>query len=159
MAVAPPAGSRPGWSRRAQYGLFFTLLATIAGVVVGLLLLGLSLAVPQSYATLRGAALDVTAPVTGSLRAVTSTIGGLGSGATDYWDAARQNGELKRTNTMLVERIIQARAVQLENAQLKAALQLREHSREPIATGRIVGSSYESPRRKAMRPCAAPRST
>jgi len=150
MAVAPPAGSRPGWSRRAQYGLFFGLIATIAGVVVGLMLLALSLVAPQSYSTLRSAALDLTAPVTGSLRAVTTTISGLGSGATDYWDAARQNGDLKRTNRMLVERIIQARAVQLENAQLKAALQLREHSREPVATGRIVGSSYESPRRFAV---------
>ncbi|MDP9085811.1 MAG: rod shape-determining protein MreC, partial [Pseudomonadota bacterium] len=81
---------------------------------------------------------------------VTTTVGGLGSGASDYWDAARQNGDLKRTNQMLIERIIQARAVQLENAQLKASLQLREHSREPIATGRIIGSSYESPRRFAI---------
>lgn len=150
MAVAPPAGSRPGSSRRAQYGLFFGLLATIAGLIVGLVLLALSLIAPQSYAVVRGAALDATAPLTGGLRAVTSTIGGMASGTTNYWDAARQNGDLRRENRALLQRMVEAEAIHLENAQLKAALQLREHSREAVATGRIVGSSYESPRRFAV---------
>lgn len=148
--VAPPAGSRPGWSRRAQYGLFFGLLATIAGVVVGLMLLGLSILAPSSFVRVRGMALDATAPLTGGLRAVTSTVGGLGSGASGYWDAARQNGELKRANRAMLQRMIEAKAILLENAQLKAALRLREHSREAVATGRIVGSSYASPRRFAV---------
>ena len=137
-------------SRRAQYGLFFGLIATVAGVIVGLMLLALSLAAPQSYAALRGAALDVTAPATGGLRAVGSTIGGVLSGATDYWDAARQNGEYKRVNRALMERMVEAKAIHLENAQLKAALQLRERTRDAVASGRIVGSSYESPRRFAV---------
>jgi len=150
VAVAPAAKSRPGGSRRAQYGLFFGLLATIAGVIVGLLLLALSLVAPDRYAAVRGIALDATAPVTGSLRAVTSTVGGLAGGATDYWDAAEQNGELKRDNHALMQQMIEARAIRLENIQLKAALQLRERSQEAVATGRIVGSSYESPRRFAV---------
>lgn len=150
MAVASPTASRPGWSRRAQYGLFFGLIATICGVVVGLILLALSLVAPQSYSALRGAALDATAPVTSGLSAVTSTIGGLAGGATDYWDAARQNGSLKRTNRALMQRMVEARAIKLENAQLKATLQLREQSRDAVATGRIVGSSYESLRRFAV---------
>ena len=150
MAVAPASGKRPGSSRRAQYGLFFGMLATIAGVIAGLMLLALSLVAPQSYAVVRGAAIDLTAPVTGGLRAVTTTIDGLFSGATDYWDAARQNGELKRTNRSLLQRMVEAKAIHLENAQLKAALALREHSRDAVATGRIVGSSYESVRRFAI---------
>lgn len=148
--VAPPAGARPGWSRRAQYGLFFTLLATIAGVVVGLMMLVLSLVAPASYAAVRGAALDITAPVTGSLRSVTMTVSGLTSGAGDYWDAARQNGQLRRENRAMLQRMIEAKAILLENAQLKATLQLREHRRDAVATGRIVGSSYESARRFAV---------
>ena len=150
MAVAPRAGSRPGLSRRAQYGAFFALIATIAGVVVGLMMLALSLIAPQSYAAVRGAALDLTAPLSGALREVTSTVDGLGSGATDYWDAARQNGELRRVNRALLQRMVEARAIHLENAQLKAALQLRERSRQAVATGRIVGSSFESTRRFAV---------
>jgi rod shape-determining protein MreC len=148
--VAPPAGARPGWSRRAQYGLFFTLIATIAGIVVGLIMLVSSLVAPSSYAAVRGTALDITAPITGSMRSVTMTVRGLTSGAGDYWDAARQNDQLRHDNRAMLQRMIEAEAIQLENAQLKAVLQLREHSREAVATGRIVGSSFESPRRFAV---------
>ena len=65
--MAAPAGPRPGWSRRAQYSLFFGFLAAVAGLVVGLLMLVLSLVAPASYSAVRGAALDVTAPITGAL--------------------------------------------------------------------------------------------
>ena len=60
------ATTRPGWSRRAQYGLFFSFLAVIAGIIVGLILLALSLVAPADVRTVRGAALDVTGPVGGS---------------------------------------------------------------------------------------------
>jgi len=148
--VAPPTGARPGWSRRAQYGLFFGFLAVIAGVLIGLFLLGLSIFAPSAYAGVRGVALDVTAPVSSSLRAVTTTADGLFSGAGNYWDAARQNGELKAQEKVLRRQIIQARAILNENMQLKAALQLRERTPEAVASGRIVGSSFESQRRFAV---------
>ena len=62
--MAASAGPRPGWSRRAQYGLFFSFLAVVAGLIVGLVLLILSLVAPQSYSAVRGAALDaVTHPL------------------------------------------------------------------------------------------------
>ena len=148
--MAPPTSARPGWSRRAQYGLFFSFLAVIAGLLVGLGLLALSIVAPSAYAGVRGAALDVTAPVTGALRSVTDTVGGLVSGAGNYWDAARQNGDLRAENAKLRRQSIQARAIFQENAQLKAALALRERSTVAVASGRIVGSSLESERRFAV---------
>ena len=148
--MAASAGPRPGWSRRAQYSLFFSFLAVVAGLVVGLILLMLSLVAPQSYATVRGAALDATAPISGALNEVASTVTGLASGAGDYWDAASQNGELKRERAALMRRMVEARAILEENQQLKAALQLRDHSRDAVAAGRVVGSSFESPRRFAI---------
>ena len=148
--MAASAGPRPGWSRRAQYSLFFSFLAVIAGLVVGLILLILSLAAPKSYATVREAALDVTAPITGALSEVTTTVTGLFSGAGDYWNAAQQNAELKRQRDALMRRMVEARAILEENQQLKAALQLRERSGKAIAAGRVVGSSFESPRRFAV---------
>lgn len=144
------ATARPGWSRKAQYSLFFSFIAAIAGLILGLVMLALSLVAPQSYAAVRGAALDATAPVTGGLRAVTATVGGLFSGAGNYWDAAHQNAQLKREQTLMIQRIVEAKAISLENRELKAALQLREHSRAPVASGRIVGSSFSSPRRYAI---------
>lgn len=148
--MAASAGPRPGWSRRAQYSLFFSFLAVIAGLIVGLSMLILSLAAPQSYSAVRGAALDITAPITGALSEITTTVTGLASGAGDYWDAANQNGQLKRDRAALMRRMVEARAILEENRQLKAALQLRERSGKSVATGRVVGSSFESPRRFAV---------
>jgi len=130
--------------------LFFSLLATIAGVLIGLFLLALSLVAPNAYSGVRGAALDVTSPVTGALRQATTTVTGLVSGAGNYWDASRQNAALKREREALRRQIIQARAILNENAQLKAALQLRERTVQAVASGRIVGSSFESQRRFAV---------
>ena len=144
------ATARPGWSRRAQYGLFFSLLAVIAGIIVGLVLLTLSLVAPETFQTVRGAALDVTGPVAGTLHEVTATTEGVFSGAGNYWDAARQNAELKRQNKAMLRRMVEARAIFLENQQLKATLQLRDHERSTIAVGRVVGSSFNSPRRFAI---------
>ena len=148
--MAASAGPRPGWSRRAQYSLFFSFLAVIAGLIVGLALLILSLAAPKSYAAVRGVALDAAAPITGALSEVTTTATGLFSGAGDYWNAAQQNGELKRQRNALMRRMVEARAILEENQQLKAALQLRQRSSKAVAAGRVVGSSFESPRRFAV---------
>jgi rod shape-determining protein MreC len=145
--VAPP---RPGWSRRAQYGLFFSFLAVIAGLVIGIILLALSFAAPKRYEAVRGAALDAMAPISGGLHEVTATIGGVFGGAGDYWDAAHQNAQLKRDRKAMMQRMVEAKAILQENKQLKAALQLRERSRQTVATGRIVGSSLSSPRRFAI---------
>ena len=109
------ATARPGWSRRAQLGLFISLLALIAGVIVGLILLGLSLVAPKTFQAVRGAALDVTAPVTGALHEVTDTAAGMVTGAGNYWDAAHQNSKLKRERTQMVQQIIRAKAVLQEN--------------------------------------------
>ena len=144
------AAPRPGWSRRAQYGLFFGFVFAIAGLVIGLILLALSLLAPSRFEALRGAALDVTAPVSGSLHAVGATAGGLVGGAGNYWDAAHQNATLKRERRALLQRMVEAKAIRLENQQLKAALQLRERTPQTVATGRIVGSSFASPRRFAI---------
>ena len=144
------ATARPGWSRRAQYGLFFSFLAVIAGLIIGLVLLVISLAAPAAFANIRGAALDVTGPVASALHEIAATAEGLVTGADDYWDAARQNGELKHERKAMLQRMIEAKAIMLENLQLKATLQLRQHSRDTIAVGRIVGSSFNSPRRYAI---------
>ena len=144
------AKARPGWSRRAQYGLFFSFLALIAGLLFGLILLALSLLAPAKFQQIRGAALDATGPVAASLHEVTSTVEGIFTGAGNYWDAARQNGELKRERTAMLRRMVEARAIFQENQQLKAVLQLRQHEVKTIAVGRIVGSSFSSPRRFAI---------
>jgi len=148
--VAPSAGPRPGWSRRAQYSLFFGFIAAVAVLIVGLFMLALSLVAPASYSVVRGAALDVTSPITGALAEVGATAKGLVSGAGDYWDAAHQNGKLKAERAALRRQLIKAATIFQENRQLKAALGLRQNNQAAVAAGRIVGSSFESPRRFAV---------
>ena len=145
--MAPP---RTGWSRRAQYGLFFSFIAAIAGVAVGLVLLAVSIAAPNSFKDFKSLALDATAPVTGALRQINTTASGLASGAGSYWDAANQNAELRRQRDQMREQLVTARAILQENRQLKAALQLREQTPAAVASGRLVGSSFQSPRRFAI---------
>jgi rod shape-determining protein MreC len=144
------ATARPGWSRRAQYGLFFSFLALIAGILIGLLLLALSIFAPARFDSVRGAALDVTGPVASGLHEITSTVEGLFTGAGNYWDAAGQNGKLKRERDTMARQILTANAVLQENRQLKALLKLRERERGAVAVGRLVGSSFSSPRRFAI---------
>jgi len=148
--MTAPAGPRPGWSRRAQYSLFFGFLAAVVGLLVGVFMLILSLAAPQTYSAVRGAALDAASPITGPLAEVGATVKGLVSGAGNYWDAASQNKKLKAERARLRRTAVRAAAVFQENRQLKAALGLREQSRVAVAAGRIVGSSFESPRRFAV---------
>src|SRR5438874_9527410 len=122
----------------------------MAGIIIGLILLALSLVAPKTFEGVRGAALDVTGPVAGALHEVTATIEGVFTGAGNYWDAASQNAELKRENKAMLQRMVEAKAIFQENRQLKATLQLRQHERSTIAVGRIVGSSFNSPRRYAI---------
>jgi len=144
------ATARPGWSRRAQYGLFFSFLAVIAGIVIGLILLVISLVAPKTFDGIRGAALDITGPVASALHEVNATASGLITGAGDYWDAASQNAALRRQNHAMLQRMVEAKAVLQENRQLKAALDLRQQRRDTVAVGRVVGSSFNSPRRFAI---------
>ena len=148
--MAASAGPRPGWSRRAQYGLFFSFVAVVAGLAVGIIMLVLSLIAPDRYQAVRGAALDLTAPISQALNEVTTTVSGVFTGAGDYWDAANQNGQLKRDRAAMMRRMVEAKAIVEENRQLKAMLALRERSARVVATGRVVGSSFESPRRFAV---------
>jgi rod shape-determining protein MreC len=144
------ATARPGWSRRAQYGLFLSFLGVIAGIIIGLILLTLSMVAPKTFEAVRGAALDITGPIASALRETSATAGGLITGAGDYWDAAKQNAELKRERHAMLQRMVEAKAIVLENRQLRASLQLRDRERQTIAVGRIVGSSFNSPRRFAI---------
>ncbi len=148
--MASPSGPRLGWSRRAQYGMFFGVVALIAGTVVGLVLLTVSLIAPRTFEGIRGAALDITGPVAEALYEVRVTATGVVTGAGDYWDAARQNGKLKRDRRAMLRRMIEAKAIAQENRQLRAVLGLREQRRDAVAVGRVVGSSLSSPRRFAI---------
>lgn len=147
--MAPPSTRRPGFSRRAQYGLFLGYVIAVAGVLFAALLLLIAALDPKGFAALRGAALDATVPITSAGRSVVGFFTGIGDSVGNYFMAGSQNAELKRRLAAQRRRLVEARAIELENKRLKALLRLTETDLRPVTTARIVGSSFDSARRLA----------
>jgi rod shape-determining protein MreC len=147
--VAKPSTRRPGFSRRAQYGLFLSYVLAVAGVLFAGLLLVIAIVDPTGFNALKGVALDVTSPVTSGGRGVVRFFEGLGSSVGNYVQAGSQNAELKRRLQESRRKLVEARATELENKRLKALLKLTAESGDAVAVTRIVGSSFASVRRLA----------
>jgi rod shape-determining protein MreC len=147
--VAPPSTRRPGFSRRAQMGLFVSYVIAVGGVLFAGLLLVIAIVDPTGFNALKGVALDVTSPVSGGGRSVVRFFGGISDSVGNYVQAGGQNAELKRRLRDSRRRLIEAQATELENKRLKALLRLTQETRNPVAVTRIVGSSFASVRRLA----------
>lgn len=147
--MAPPSTRRPGFSRRAQYGVLIGYAVAIGGVILALLLLIAAIADPRGFSALRGAALDITSPVTSGGRSLFDTVSGGGASIGNYLNAAAQNAELKRELKASRQRVIEARGIELENRGLKALLKLTRSTPDLVTTARIVGSTFEPTRRLA----------
>src|SRR3954463_13112905 len=147
--MASPSTRRPGFSRRAQYGLFLGYVIAVGGIMFALLLLVVATIDPTGFSALKGVALDATHPVTAGGRSVVRFFGGIGSGVSNYFMAASENAELRKRLQAERRMIVEARATQLENSRLKALLKLAGETQQPVAMARIVGSSFDAPRRLA----------
>jgi rod shape-determining protein MreC len=147
--MAPPSSRRPGFSRRAQYGLFFGYVIAVAGIMFAALLLLVAVVDPTGFAALKGASLDVTKPITAGGRGIVNFFGGIGGSIGDYFRAGSQNAELKKALSAERRRLIQARVIEGENQHLRALLKLDQDNPGTIAVTRIVGSSFASVRRLA----------
>lgn len=147
--MPPPSTRRPGFSRRAQYGLFISYVIAVGGVLFAGLLLIIAIVDPTGFNALKGVALDVTSPVTSGGRSVVRFFGGISDSVGNYVQAGGQNAELKRRLQESRRKLIQAQATELENKRLKALLKLTGETGNPIAVTRIVGSSFASVRRLA----------
>ena len=140
---------RPGFSRRAQYGLFIGYVVAVGGALFAVLLLIVYLIDPRGFAAIRGAALDATTPVSSAGSSVTGFFGGIGDGISNYFRAGSQNGRLHRELAEARRELIRRQALEHENARLHALLGLARQTQEEVTLARIVGSSYDAPRRLA----------
>lgn len=147
--MPPPSTRRPGFSRRAQMGLFLSYVLAVGGVLIAGLLLVIAKVDPTGFNALKGAALDVASPVTSAGRSVGRFFGGIGDSVGNYVQAGGQNAELKKRLQDSRRKLIAAQATELENQRLKALLRLTRETRDPVAVTRIVGSSFASVRRLA----------
>lgn len=129
--------------------MFLGYVIAVGGVIVAVLLLAISIIDPQGLSALRGVALDATTPVTSGGRGVVRFFGNASDNVGNYISAGSQNASLKRRLAETRQRVIEARAIELENRRLKAMLGLSRTLHDKVATARIVGSSFQSSRRFA----------
>lgn len=147
--MAPPRNRRPGFSRRAQYGLFVGYVVAIAGVVAGLALVIVARFDPQGFSMLRMGMTDVTMPFSSTGRLVVRSFASAGSSISAYIDAGSQNRALREELARNRIALLKARIMARENQRLKRLVQLAEHRPETVAATRIVASSAMSLRRLA----------
>lgn len=147
--MASSSNRRTGFSRRAQYGLFLGYVIAVGGLLFSILLLLIAVIDPTGFNALKGAALDVTRPITAGGRSVVRFFGGIGDSVGNYLDAGAQNAELKQRLDASRRDLIKAKATELENKRLKALLGLTQATEEEVAVTRIVGSTFDTARRLA----------
>lgn len=147
--MAPPPHRRPGFSKRAQFSLFATYVIAIAGTAVAGLLLVISVADPAGFAALRAAGAEVTAPVARFFNSIRRASNDIGGNMSAYFDAASKNAALTKEAKANRTKLIEARALRVENARLRGLLKLQEDVPEQVAVGRLISSTASSTRRIA----------
>jgi rod shape-determining protein MreC len=147
--MAPPGNRRPGFSRRAHFGLFLGYVVAVAGMVAAVLLLAIAIIDPRGFSAIKGAALDVTTPVSSAGRSVVGFFGGIGDSISAYISAGSQNARLRAQLEATQRELLKTKAAQAENARLLRLLRLAGEVTDEVTLGRIVSSSYQSPRRFA----------
>lgn len=147
--MAAPPNRRPGYNRKAQYGLFASYVIAVAGALLGLLLTIISIADPTGFSVLRNAAAEVTRPVSATLRRLVSGIGSADEHIVAYVRAGSQNAALRRQVEANRTKLIEAAAIEQENRQLKALLKLVETQDDEVVAARMISSTSSSARRLA----------
>ena len=147
--MAPPSTRRPGFSRRAQYGLLIGYVVAVGGVLFALLLLVVAILDRPGFNALRSLALDATTPISSAGRGIVRSGSDTAAGISNYFEAASQNAALKQRLKETQRQLIQAEATMLENRRLKRLLGLTAAVADEVAVARVVGSTFDSSRRLA----------
>ncbi|MET0245561.1 MAG: rod shape-determining protein MreC [Sphingomonas sp.] len=147
--MAPPRNRRPGFSRRAQYGLFLGYVVAIGGVLIGAVLLLLSTFNPPAYAAVRGFFAEITTPISSGIAWATSGVAGAPDGVSQHFNVRAENERLRKQIAEDETLVARARTLHQENRRLRALLQVRDVTTDAVITARLVNSSASSTRRYA----------
>jgi rod shape-determining protein MreC len=145
--MAPPRNRRPGFSRRIQFGLFLGYVIAVVGAVSAFGLVMLNRLDPVGFAALRAAAIDVTAPLTGTGRSLIRGVQTAEDNITAYFRAGSQNQTLRAEMAKARRGLIEAQTLRRQNIQFRKLLKLIEHDSETVVTARLIGSSLSAARR------------
>ena len=148
--MAPPSPRRPGFSKRAQMSLFAGYVISVAGLLMGLLLLITARMDPKGYSAIQSALADLFAPISRTGQAMVMTIRGGGESVSAYWDAAAKNKAMAQELKAARVKLIKGEADALEVARLKRTLAMAQRIESPIVTAPLVSSTAASTRRYAI---------
>lgn len=147
MARSPDR--RPGFSRRAQYGIFTGYVVAVLGIVAGVVVLVVSLLNPGAFAFARTTASEVARPL-GQAGATSRTAGqSVFAAIGAYFNAGRQNAALAREVQAARANAVTMHALAQENA---GSRRCSASSTSRSARSRRRGSSAPPP----VRPGASP---
>lgn len=147
--MARPPSRRPGYNRKAQYGLFASYVVAVSGALFGLLLVIVAMFDPAGFAAVRSMTAEVTRPVSATLKGLVSGIGTIDDNVAAYFLAGSQNAALRRQVEANRTRLIEAAAIEQENIRLKRLLKLAEELNDEVVAARLISSSASSTRRFA----------
>jgi rod shape-determining protein MreC len=148
--MAPPRNRRPGFSRRAQYGLFFSYVVAAVGVGIAAVLLVMAQVNPTAFAALRSAMAELTAPISSGGAAIERAIAGVPAAIGNYFHVMHENRQLRAQLTRQHDLLMRARTLSYDNRRLRHLLQLRDRTGGTITAARLVSSSASSTRRFAL---------
>jgi rod shape-determining protein MreC len=148
--MAPQRDRRPGFSRRAQYGLFLGYVAAAAGALIAAALLLLSTFNPPAFAALRGVVREGTAPVSLGLRNIRDFIASGPAAIGEHFRVKHENRVLRAKLEQDAALVQRARLLVRENARLRRLLQVQELPTATVVAARLVSSSPSSTRRYAV---------
>ncbi|QQV75942.1 rod shape-determining protein MreC [Sphingomonas aliaeris] len=147
--MAPSRNRRPGFSRRAQYGLFLGYVIAVAGAVVAVVLLAFATMNPPVFAAMRASLAEITTPISSGVAGIGRGIAAIPEGISEHFATVDKNAELRRELNDVQALLLRARTLARDNRRLTALLQIRERVAVPIVAARLVNSSASSTRRTA----------
>lgn len=147
--MAPPKNRRTGFSKRAQYNVFYAYLAGFAGVIVGAAFLINSWMHPDAASGLRGFASDAVAPAGRAVAAGRSEGIGIADAIGGFFTSGARNARLQKEVELARVKLAEADDLRAENQRLKALLALPAGEEKPVATARLIASTPGSARRFA----------
>ncbi len=148
--MASSQGERRSYARRAQYGAFAGYVVAVTGALIGLFIAIVWAVDPVGFAQLRLAVAEVTAPVARVAGGAGNGASGLGDGISAWWRAGSQNAQLRAELGQARRQVIRAAALEAENRQLRALLQISRSSPQRVAVANLLSTSASSTRRIAL---------
>lgn len=147
--MAPTGNRRPGTSRRAQYGTFFSYVLAAIGLGIGVLLLFSASGNGGAFPGIRAFASDRVA-LAGEASAQARNDGrSFFAVVAGYFTRGAHTARLEKEVAEARVKLAEQAALAEENQRLKAMLGLREAQPAPVAMARLIGSSSSSTRRFA----------